>query len=65
MQMTLQKIESDIFINHIFAYATFWTIPMHDAIAILPKDKEQAEKFCAANIKQCLGYDIKLEIEPL
>jgi hypothetical protein len=65
MQMTLQKIESDIFINRIFANATFWTIPMHDAIAILPNDKEEAEKFCAEQIRQCLGYDIKLEIEPL
>jgi hypothetical protein len=65
VQMTLQKMESKIFINGIFTNADFWCLPIHDGILVKPEDTERAVAFCAQQIYEHLGFNIKVEPKPL
>jgi len=65
VQMHLQKIEAEIFVNRVFSKADFWCLPMHDGIAVKPEDTDRAVKFCAENIRDYLGFDIKVESKKL
>lgn len=65
VQMTLQKLESEIFINRIFTNADFWCLPMHDGICVKTEDKKKAVAFCAQEIHAHLGFNIRVESKPL
>lgn len=65
VQMTLQNLESDIFIKRIFANADFWMLPMHDGLVVKPDETYRAVEFCGQQIRDYLRFDIKLESKPL
>ena len=61
LQMYLQKRESEIFVNNIFANASFWSLPMHDGLLVQEDDFQDAVMFCQAQILKVLGYAVRLE----
>jgi|GEM_PF-5060503 len=64
VQMTLQKIESSIFIENVFAKARFWCLPMHDGLAVKSDDRIEAAELCYNEIKKKVGFPISVTIKP-
>lgn len=61
VQMELQKLESGIFVDGVFANIGCWCLPMHDGIDVLPDDADMAAAYCSEIIKKRLGYGIRVE----
>lgn len=64
VQMVLQRLESSIFIEKIFAKAGFWCLPMHDGLAVKSDDATEATIFCYKEINKCLGFPIRVTSKP-
>lgn len=65
MQAKLQKLESKIFIEAIFANAEFWCIPMHDGLMVQESDLQDAMIFCYQKILEVLEFNVVLESKVL
>ena len=61
VQMELQTLEANIFVDGVFANIGCWCLPMHDGIDVLPDDADMAAAYCSEIIKNRLGYGIKVE----
>jgi hypothetical protein len=62
-QMTLQQLESSIFVDEVFMKAGFFSLPLHDGLAVLQEDVRNAVDFINAAFDKQLGYRIPLKID--
>jgi len=65
MQMTLQQLESKIFVQSIYNTAHFWSLPMHDGLLVKSADTAKAMQHCLKKANNVLGYPISLDASTL
>jgi hypothetical protein len=62
-QMTLQQLESSIYVDEVFMKGDFWSLPLHDGLAVLQEDVRNAVDFINAAFDKQLGYRIPFKID--
>ncbi len=61
VQFHLQKLESEIFVRRGFAELDFWTLPMHDGLAVELQNVERAKSQMEAVALEVLGFELTIE----
>lgn len=60
-QLELQKLESEIFVVRGFNELPFWSLPMHDGLAVQTRNLDAAHDHLAAVAEETLGFKLILE----
>lgn len=63
VQLELQKIESEIFVNNVFKKTRNWMIPAHDGVFVLEDDIQQTKDLIKKELENFLKFSVTLKVE--